>query len=167
MAPEAPPIESVPTPGGWTDAPSALTGGFLLSYARRMDAVFPFPVFERIVRFIWNRVQHSQRADLVLEVKNCGWIINISGIDFYRMADGSYLNFDDPIRMGTGASMHYRLRTEGRSVIVGDSVLMAPRPLNMAEATIRLELTGGQSDYWLSVCGELPALADLDGAVCE
>ena len=169
---EHPPIDTVPTPGAWTDRAPDLVGGFLVNWAKRMDRVFPFPIFERIVRFVWNRIHSQQRASLILEVSNCGHTITIQeesaavATVFNRMPDGTYVNLDDPIRMGTGAAMHYSLRAAGRDALVGAGALVVLESLNMADSTIELELVGGQSDYWLITC-ELPGLSSLDGPMCE
>jgi hypothetical protein len=172
MAMEPPPLDTIPTPGAWITTPADLVGGFLLGWARRFDAIFPLRIWEKLVRFVWDRVQAGNRAEVILEVGNCGYTFTVTeagsgtAITFHRMSDGSYINLDDPIRASTGAAMHYRFRTQGRGTLVGDSILDLAGIVDIAAATQELELVGGQSDYWLTTC-QLPELSTVDGPVCE
>lgn len=172
MTMEPPPLETVPAPGTWTTTPADLVGGFLVNFAKRFDQIFPFRFWEKMVRFVWNRVQASNRVEILLEVSNCGYAFTLTeggsglSITFHRMSDGSYANFDDPIRAPTGAAMHYRFQTQGRELLVGTSILEAVGYVDLAAADQRYELVAGQSDFWLTTC-QLPALSNVDGPVCE
>jgi hypothetical protein len=160
----APDLDTVPSPGVWREAPAELTGGLIVVMARTLDSWFPLKFFERMVRFIWNRVQRSDISEFPLVVRNCGWIINVAGIDLYRQADGSYVNFDDPIRAGTGAAMYYLVRADGRGVIVGQGILTAQYSIVGATANVRLELSDSHPDHWMRTCGEAPPCGNLDGS---
>ena len=167
MVLSAPAVDTVPRPGIWVDTPAKLTGGFLVQMARRLDRVFPIAFFERLVRFVWNRVQRSARSELPLTVKNCGWMISVAGIDFHRVGPGQYMNFEDPIRAGTGAAMYYRLQVDkDRGTLTGSGSLTAPAWMVSAAATVRLELREGHDDHWLRVCGAVPDCENLDGDAC-
>ncbi len=172
MAMEPPPLETVPAPGTWTTTPAGLTGGFLIEWAKRFDQIFPLRIWERMIRVVWKRIQAKNRVEVLLEINNCGYSFTITeggsglSITFYRMPDGSYVNFDDPIRAPTGAAMHYRFLAQGRELLVGSSILEAVGYVDLAAATQRYELVAGQSDFWRTTC-QLPPLSNVDGPVCE
>ncbi|HSM06363.1 MAG TPA: hypothetical protein VK858_17205 [Longimicrobiales bacterium] len=166
MQPETPPIHTVPRPGVWRAAPAELFGGFLLGVARMLDKMMPLRLFEPMVRVIWNVVQRSGRQEFPLEVRNCGTIIHMAGIDFHRIEDGLYANVEDPTRAPTGAAMFYNLRVVDRGTITGDGFLTAPATLVGAAAHVKMTLRKGEDDHWLRLCEVVPECDDLDGGTC-
>lgn len=166
MARSRPPLETVPRPGVWRQAPSRLFGGFVLEAARMLDRMLPLRFMEPMVQFIWTVVDRTGNKDVPLEVRKCGQIIHMAGIDFHRMGDGVYANLEDPVRAPTGAAMFYNLRVVNRKTITGEGFLTAPMTVVGAAATVTMTLKKGQDDHWIQLCGVEPECDNLDGT-CE
>lgn len=162
-----PPVETVPRPGIWRQAPSRLFGGFVLNAAQMMDKLLPLRFMERMVQLIWTIVDRTGRKDFPLEVRSCGRVIHIAGIDFHYMGDGVYANLEDPVRAPTGAAMFYNLRVVDRGTITGEGFLTAPATLVGAAATMEMTLAKGEDDHWMRLCDVEPECDNLDGGTCE
>jgi hypothetical protein len=132
-----------------------------------LDKVFPLRFMERMVRLIWTIVDRTGRKDFPLEVRSCGNVIHMAGIDFHRVGDGVYANVEDPVRAPTGAAMFYNLRVVDRGTITGEGFLTAPATLVGAAATVTMTLEKGGDDHWLELCGVEPECDNLDGGSCE
>ena len=166
MAGPRPPLETVPQPGVWRQSPSRLFGGFVLSVAQMLDKMLPIRFMEPMVQLIWTIVDRTGRKDFPLEVRRCGSIIHMAGIDFHRTGDGVYANFVDPVRAPTGAAMFYNLRVVDRKTITGEGYLTAPATVVGAAATMKMTLKKGEDDHWLRLCDVEPECDNLDGGTC-